>query len=124
MGEAADLATSRSSKPRWQGRHPGILRRFADDWIRPRWLAGFYAGAMIMWGAAGLLAGAGVVFLLALGLVALQLAWQIRTLDMDDAGNCLARFKSNQVVGWVLLGGVVTDMALAAMLQTAPAGAT
>ena len=37
MGEAADLATSRSSKPRWQGRHPGILRRFADDWIRPRW---------------------------------------------------------------------------------------
>jgi len=37
LGEAADLATSRSSKPRWQGRHPGILRRFADDWIRPRW---------------------------------------------------------------------------------------
>ena len=37
MGEAGDLATSRSSKPRRQGRHPGILRRFAADWIRPRW---------------------------------------------------------------------------------------
>jgi 4-hydroxybenzoate polyprenyltransferase len=96
--------------------------RFGEE--TPRWLAGFYAGAVILWAAAALLAGAGVIFLMALALAAAQLAWQIRTLDIDDAGNCLARFKSNQVVGWVLLGGVVTDMALAAMLQTAPAGAT
>ena len=36
----------------------------------PRWLAGFYAGAVLLWGAAGLLAGAGALFLLALALVA------------------------------------------------------
>jgi 4-hydroxybenzoate polyprenyltransferase len=96
--------------------------RFGEE--TPRWLAGFYAGAIILWAAAGLLAGASVIFLMALALAAAQLAWQIRTLDIDDADNCLARFKSNQVVGWVLLGGLVTDMALAAMLQTAPAGAT
>jgi len=86
----------------------------------PRWLAGFYAGAMIMWGAAGLLAGAGVVFLLALGLVALQLAWQIRTLDMDDAGNCLARFRSNRLIGWLLLAGLAADMGLRALLSAHP----
>ena len=86
----------------------------------PRWLAGFYAGAIILWGAAGLLAGAGVVFLLALGLIALQLAWQIRTLDMDDAGNCLARFKSNRLVGWLLLAGLAADMGLRALLSVHP----
>ena len=44
-----------------------------------------------------------VVFLLALALVAVQLAWQLATLDIDDRGNCLARFKSNRAVGWLLL---------------------
>ena len=86
----------------------------------PRWLAGFYAGAIILWGAAGLLAGAGVVFLLALGLIALQLAWQIRTLDMDDAGNCLARFRSNRLIGWLLLAGLAADMGLRALLSAHP----
>jgi 4-hydroxybenzoate polyprenyltransferase len=86
----------------------------------PRWLAGFYAGAITLWGAAGLLAGAGAIFLLALGLIALQLAWQITTLDMDDAGNCLARFKSNRLVGWLLLAGLAADMGLRALLSAHP----
>jgi 4-hydroxybenzoate polyprenyltransferase len=89
--------------------------RFGED--TPRWLAAFYAGAVILWGAAGILAGAGAVFLLALALVGAHFAWQIRTLDIDDPGNCLARFKSNQVVGWLLLGGVMADMALAAIVR-------
>jgi 4-hydroxybenzoate polyprenyltransferase len=86
----------------------------------PRWLAAFYAGAVVLWGAAGLLAGAHAVFLLAIAAVAVQLAWQIRTLDIDDPGNCLARFKSNQVVGWLLLAGLAGDMALAAVLAAGP----
>ena len=95
--------------------------RFGEE--TPRWLAGFYAGAVVLWGAAGLLAGAGAVFLLALALAAVHLAWQIRTLDIDDAVNCLARFKSNRVVGWLLLGGLIADMAVAAAFATGPAGA-
>jgi 4-hydroxybenzoate polyprenyltransferase len=86
----------------------------------PRWLAAFYAGAVVLWGAAGLLAGAHAVLLLAIAAVAVQLAWQIRTLDIDDPGNCLARFKSNQVVGWLLLAGIAGDMALAAVLAASP----
>jgi 4-hydroxybenzoate polyprenyltransferase len=86
----------------------------------PRWLAGFYGGAVALWGAAGLLAGAGAIFLLALALVALQLAWQVRTLDIDDAGNCLARFRSNRLVGWLLLLGLAADMGLRALSLAAP----
>jgi 4-hydroxybenzoate polyprenyltransferase len=80
----------------------------------PGWVAGFYVGAVLLWGAAGVLAGAGLPFLLALVLVAVQLGWQLATLDIDDPGNCLTRFKSNRSVGWLLLGGLVADMVLAA----------
>ncbi|MFZ1105848.1 MAG: 4-hydroxybenzoate octaprenyltransferase [Hyphomicrobiaceae bacterium] len=79
-----------------------------------RWVAGFYAGAVALWGVAGALAGAGPLFLLALALAAVQLAWQVRSLDIDDPGNCLVRFKSNRIVGWLLLGGLAADMAWAA----------
>jgi 4-hydroxybenzoate polyprenyltransferase len=82
-----------------------------------RWIGAFYAGAVLLWGIAGALAGARIVFFLALALAAVQLAWQVRTLDTADAGNCLARFKSNQLVGWLLLAGMVADMALAALLD-------
>jgi 4-hydroxybenzoate polyprenyltransferase len=85
----------------------------------PRWLAGLYAGALVLWGAGGLLAGAGTIFVLALAVIAVHFAWQIRTLDTGDAGNCLARFKSNREVGWLLLGGLVAEMALAGL---SPAG--
>jgi 4-hydroxybenzoate polyprenyltransferase len=86
----------------------------------PRWLAAFYAGAVVLWGAAGVLAGAHAVFLLVLAGVAVHLVWQIRTLDIDDPGNCLTRFKSNQVVGWFLLAGIAADMALTAVPAASP----
>jgi subfamily B ATP-binding cassette protein MsbA len=37
LGEAGDSQIFKSSKPRREGQRPGILSRFADDWIRPRW---------------------------------------------------------------------------------------
>jgi 4-hydroxybenzoate polyprenyltransferase len=85
-----------------------------------RWVAAFYGGAVVLWGAAGLLAGGGIVFLLALALVAAQLGWQVATLDTEDAGNCLGRFKSNQAVGWLLLAGLAAAMALNALLSVGP----
>src|SRR5690606_13821107 len=76
------------------------------------WVYNLYAGAVFLWAIAGALAGAGVFSLLALMLAAIQLAWQIKTLDIDDPANCLTRFKSNRYVGWLLLGGMVADMAI------------
>jgi 4-hydroxybenzoate polyprenyltransferase len=84
------------------------------DATRP-WLAAFYAGAVLLWGAAGLMAGGRILFVLALAAAALQLAWQVATLDVRDAGNCLKRFKSNQWVGWLLLLGLAGDMGLSAL---------
>jgi 4-hydroxybenzoate polyprenyltransferase len=89
--------------------------KFGD--ATPRWLVAFYAGAVLLWGVAGVLAGAHLAFFVALALAGLQLAWQVVTLDVDDAGNCLARFKSNRLVGWLLFLGIAADMALAALLD-------
>jgi 4-hydroxybenzoate polyprenyltransferase len=78
-----------------------------------KWLTGFFAGAVLLWGAAAALAGAHLIAYIALGLVALQLAWQVATLDTEDTDNCLERFRSNRLVGWGLFLGLTADMAAA-----------
>jgi 4-hydroxybenzoate polyprenyltransferase len=76
------------------------------------WIGGFYSAAVILWLAAGFLAGTHLIFVTAVVLVSLQLSWQVVTLDTNDAGNCLRRFRSNRDVGIALFLGLVTDMAL------------
>ena len=34
-----------------------------------------------------------------LALAGIQLAWQVHTLDLDDPGSCLVRFRSNREFG-------------------------
>jgi 4-hydroxybenzoate polyprenyltransferase len=65
----------------------------------PRWLWGFYAAALALLGAAGALAQMGPGFYLVLVLAGAQLAWQVRTLDLDDPSSCLVRFRSNREFG-------------------------
>jgi 4-hydroxybenzoate polyprenyltransferase len=84
-----------------------------------RWLTGLYAAAIVLWAAAGVLAGTRLVFVLALAAAAGQLAWQVATLDTADAANCLARFKSNKLVGWIVLLGIAGDMAAKALFGPA-----
>ena len=54
------------------------------------WLALLYAIAWLAITAAGIMAHAGTAFLLGMMAAAAQLAWQVATLDIDDAENCLA----------------------------------
>ena len=82
------------------------------DATRP-WLVVFYGGAVVLWGLAAWLAGAHATFGVALGLVAVQLAWQVATLDISDPANCLDRFRSNRWVGWLIFLGLVADMLIA-----------
>ncbi len=79
------------------------------------WVAGFYGGAVVLWAIAGFLAGAHLIFFTALALVAIQLAWQVSTLNTNDPANCLRRFRSNRDVGWALLLGLIADMAISAL---------
>jgi 4-hydroxybenzoate polyprenyltransferase len=70
------------------------------------WLYAFYAAASALWGAAGHMAGLGTVFWAGLALATLQLACQAARVDIDDPADCLAKFRSNRVVGWLLLAGI------------------
>jgi len=73
----------------------------------PRWLWGFYAGALVLIAAAGYADGLGWAFYALLAAAAAQAAWQIGTLAMDSPADCLAKFKSNRWFGWLVLIAVL-----------------
>ena len=72
-------------------------------------LAGFYAGAVALIGAAGLMAGGGLIFLLGLIGFAAHLIWQVLRLDIDDARHCLMLFKSNRDAGLILFAAMLLE---------------
>ncbi|MBN8996751.1 MAG: 4-hydroxybenzoate octaprenyltransferase [Rhizobiales bacterium] len=76
------------------------------------WLAGFYAGATVLFALAFRLAGTGWLAYLGLALGALHLAWQVRSLDIRDPENCLRLFRSNRDYGWIVFAGLVVDCAV------------
>jgi 4-hydroxybenzoate polyprenyltransferase len=80
------------------------------------WLTLLYGIAWLAITASGIMAGAGTAFLLGMIAAGAQLAWQVVTLDIDDAENCLQRFRSNSDFGTIVLGAIMLDMALAAVL--------
>ena len=73
------------------------------------YLFGFYAlaCALIFW--SGRLMGLSYVFWVFLALGAGQLAWQAARVDLDDPIDCLAKFKSNRMFGWLILVGLLGD---------------
>jgi 4-hydroxybenzoate polyprenyltransferase len=76
------------------------------DRTRP-WLFIFFALAVLLWALAGRAAGLGIWFWAGLAAAALQLAWQAARVNIDQPADCLAKFRSNRVVGWLLLAGIV-----------------
>lgn len=74
------------------------------------WLAGLYALTLVLWTASVWIASAPLVSLLALGAIAAHFYWQVSTLDIEDAENCLYRFKANRLVGWLLTTGLLCDL--------------
>ena len=64
-----------------------------------RGVAMFYASAVILWALAFWLYRADWIALLALLPAAAHLAWQVATLDGEDPGNPLARFRANRWTG-------------------------
>ena len=80
-----------------------------------QWLTLFYGVTFAAILAAGLGAGAGMVFVGVIALAGLHLAWQAVTLDIDDAENCLRRFRSNRDFGAIVFVALVLDSAWAAL---------
>jgi 4-hydroxybenzoate polyprenyltransferase len=71
------------------------------------WLFVFYGGALALWAAAGGAAGLGRPFRFALAAAAVQLCWQAQWVKTDNPADCLAKFRSNRIVGWLIFGGIV-----------------
>lgn len=71
------------------------------------WLRGFDAAMLVMLVAAGAQAGMSWIYYLAVLGVALHLTWQLAEVDLDDPKDCLAKFRSNRFIGWILLAGIV-----------------
>lgn len=84
--------------------------RFGDDTVS--YVGALYGAGVVLWLIAGALAGAHLIYFLAVTLVFLQMSWQVATLDVKDAANCLRRFQSNRDVGIAVFVGLVADMAL------------
>ncbi len=72
----------------------------------------FYGAAALLWGAAGAAAGLAWPFWIGLALATLQLGWQAARVATDDPIDCLVKFKSNRLAGWLLLGGIVAGHVL------------
>lgn len=75
----------------------------------PRALAIIYTGAVLLIALAGLMAGGGIFFGFGVVAFGLHLAWQVRTIDIDDPTLCLRLFKSNRDAGLLLFAGIVID---------------
>ena len=71
------------------------------------WLAGFSIATVILFEIAVALAHLGWPAMLAVAAVALHLTWQILTVELDDPADCLAKFRSNRWIGWLLLIGII-----------------
>ena len=70
------------------------------------WIAGFYVATVVVFAAAGVAEGLSWPFLIGLAAGATQLAWQVWDVDLDDPKDCLAKFRSNRLFGWLMLAGV------------------
>ncbi len=74
-------------------------------------LALFYAGAVLLIGAAGVMAGGGAIFMIGLLAFAVHLGWQVARIDIDDPAQCLVLFRSNRDAGLILFGAMLIDAA-------------
>lgn len=86
-------------------------RLFADN--TAAWLMLFYGLSVALLALSFHLAGAGIPAYAGLVLAAALLAWQIATLDIDDAEQCLALFKFNSVVGLIVFLGLAVAIPFA-----------
>ena len=76
------------------------------------WLYVFYIVAAALFGLSGYLAAQPWPFYVGLALGMGQLVWQVWDVDIDNPKDCLAKFKSNRLFGWLLLAGTMAGYLL------------
>ncbi len=76
------------------------------------YLAGFGGANIACLATAGAMAGCHTPFYLGAAAAGAHMAWQVGTVDLDDADDCMAKFKSNFWYGALVCAGIVTDRVL------------
>jgi len=71
------------------------------------WVGGFHLAAMVLFAAAGAAAGLNWPFAVGVVVGALFLARLTFGWNMNDQGDCLARFKAERYLGWILLVAII-----------------
>jgi 4-hydroxybenzoate polyprenyltransferase len=71
------------------------------------WLFAFYGTALLPWAVAGQMAELGTAFWVGFAAAACQLAWQAARVVTDDPADCLAKFRSNRLVGWLMFAAIL-----------------
>lgn len=89
----------------------GVKSATFKMYAAPRVLVSFIYGlALLCWIVAGLFQDSlFVVYYICLVAIAIVLAWQTLTLNIQDSENCLVRFRSNQWVGLLLFLGFISQ---------------
>jgi 4-hydroxybenzoate polyprenyltransferase len=86
-------------------------RKFGDE--AKNWITAFYVGTIALLVAAGTAAGMGTSFYAVLAIGAAQLAWQTSSLQIDSPTDCLAKFRSNRLFGWLVAAALLLGHATA-----------
>ncbi len=76
------------------------------DRTRP-YLFAFYGLAIAWLALAGYLAALAWPYFAGLALGLAQLFWQAGKVDLDSSGDCLVKFGSNRIFGWIVLAGMI-----------------
>ncbi|MCP4316654.1 MAG: 4-hydroxybenzoate octaprenyltransferase [Hyphomicrobiales bacterium] len=85
-------------------------RLFGDQ--TKAWLTGIYTATVLMMALSFWLANAAWPAFAGLAIAAAMLGRQIAIVDINDGEQCLALFKSNNRVGWVLFAGLIAGVAV------------
>ncbi|WP_295814653.1 4-hydroxybenzoate octaprenyltransferase [uncultured Nitratireductor sp.] len=72
-----------------------------------QWLIALYGGALLFFAVAFALAEVPMPALAGLVAAGAHMARQIRVIDIDNPDQCLALFRSNNVVGWLIFLGLI-----------------
>ncbi len=71
------------------------------------WLIGFYGGTTVLITLAGMAVGLAGFFYAGMAVALAHLVWQVASLDMDNARDCLAKFKSNRDFGLIVTAAII-----------------
>jgi 4-hydroxybenzoate polyprenyltransferase len=72
-----------------------------------QWISGFYIGAIALFAMAGIAAGFKLSFFAVLAIAAGQLFWQATAVQPEQPADCLSKFRSNRLFGWLVVAALL-----------------